>query len=79
MVKPSVQVAVEPAVVGEPENDTLVGVVALMVIPADGMAAVVSWEVAMLKPLARYEPAAGFVCGEQVARPDHRVTLSARS
>src|SRR5580704_8977702 len=42
VVKPAVQVAVEFAVCGEPEKETLVGVVAVMVTPEAGLAATVS-------------------------------------
>ena len=61
VVKPAVQVAVEFAVCGEPEKETLVGVVAVMVTPEAGLAATVSFEVATLNPAAGYEPAAGLV------------------
>jgi hypothetical protein len=60
-VKPSVQVVTACATCEAPAKVTLEGVAPEMVIAAAGSAAVVSCEVAMLKPLAAYEPAAGFV------------------
>ena len=52
VVKPSVHVAVEFAVWGEPEKETAVGVVAVMVMPEEGLAAEVSPLVFTLKVMA---------------------------
>ena len=52
VVKPSVQVAVEPAVCGEPEKVTAVTEVAVITTAEAGFAAAVSFEVATLKVLA---------------------------
>jgi hypothetical protein len=49
VVKPSVHVAVEFAVWAEPEKETAVGVVAVMVMPEAGLAAVLSLVVFTLK------------------------------
>jgi hypothetical protein len=73
-VKPSVQVVTACAACEAPAKVTFDGVAALMVTPAAGLAAVVSWEVAMLKPLAGYEPAAGFVIPAIVSVPAVELT-----
>jgi len=62
VLKPTVQVAVDPAEVGDPEKVTVVGAVAAEIVTAAvGLAATVSSEVATEKVFAASEPAAGFV------------------
>ena len=70
VVKPSVQVAIALATRLEPEKVTEVGVVAAVITTAaPGLAARVSIEVATLKVLAAYEPAAGLVMPAIVSVP----------
>jgi len=62
VVKPSVQVAIDPAEVGDPVKVTVVGAVAAEIVTAAvGLAATVSSDVATEKVFAASEPAAGFV------------------